>query len=251
MQTAERSSHTDLSESVIYNRCLFAYHSVADSIKGKVVELGSGEGYGINLLAPNADYYLALDKYPLNPELLNKVDFKQIVFPNLEAIPDNTFDIAISFQVIEHIKDDKMFISQINRILKPQGKAYITTPNKKMSLTRNPWHVREYLGYELKLLFEKNFSSVSIKGVYGNDDVNQYYLKNKEAVRKIKKIDIFDLENRLPAKLLQKPYDILNRLNRRKLLKNETNSVNNITVNSFYLDEYTDKAFDIFIEATK
>lgn len=251
MQTAERSSHTDLSESVIYNRCLFAYHSVVDNINGKVVELGSGEGYGINLLAPSADYYLALDKYPLNSELLDKVDFKQILFPNLEAIPDNTFDVAVSFQVIEHIKDDKMFISEISRILKPQGKAYITTPNKKMSLTRNPWHVREYLGDELKLLFEKKFSSVSIKGVYGNDDVNQYYLKNKEAVRKIKKIDIFDLENKLPAKLLQKPYDILNRLNRRKLLKNETNSVNNITVNSFYLDEYTDKAFDIFIEAIK
>ncbi|GIS31642.1 MAG: hypothetical protein Ct9H90mP3_4380 [Flammeovirgaceae bacterium] len=41
-----------------------------------------------------------------------------------------------SFQVIEHIKNDKLFIKEIHRILKPGGKALISNPNISMTLTK-------------------------------------------------------------------------------------------------------------------
>ena len=50
----------------------------------------------------------------------------------------------VTFQVIEHIKRDRDFLKEIYRVLKPGGKLILTTPNKNMSITRNPWHVREY-----------------------------------------------------------------------------------------------------------
>ena len=67
LQTAERSSNYDPSENVVFQRHLVAYKEAAKLINGGVVlEIGSGEGYGINELAPQSDSYIAIDKYPTN-----------------------------------------------------------------------------------------------------------------------------------------------------------------------------------------
>ena len=49
MQTAERSSHLDPSENVIFQRHMIAYKQAAKLISGTVLEIGCGEGYGISL----------------------------------------------------------------------------------------------------------------------------------------------------------------------------------------------------------
>ena len=51
---------------------------------------------------------------------------------------DNSIDFVVTFQVIEHIKDDEKFVQEIHRVLKPGGKLILTTPNILMSLSRNP-----------------------------------------------------------------------------------------------------------------
>ena len=43
LQTAERSSHLDPSENVIYQRHLIAYKEAANLISGTVLEIGSQE----------------------------------------------------------------------------------------------------------------------------------------------------------------------------------------------------------------
>jgi hypothetical protein len=65
MQTAERSTGLDPSEHIIYNRCLFAYETAAGMVNGSIIELGSGEGYGMRLLAPLSAHYLAIDKFEI------------------------------------------------------------------------------------------------------------------------------------------------------------------------------------------
>jgi SAM-dependent methyltransferase len=163
---------------------------------------------------------------------------------------DNTFDFVVSFQVIEHIKDDNYFVKEIHRVLKPSGKFIVTTPNILTTLTRNPWHIREYKKEELQKLLLQNFYSVEMLGVYGNDKVMRYYEHNKQSVQKILKWDVFDLQHKLPAFILRIPYDILNRWNRKKLLK-ENPLTKDITVNDFYLSPVSDTALDLFYIATK
>ena len=255
LQTAERSSGLDPSENVIYQRHLIAYKEAANIISGKVLEIGSGEGYGIDELAPNSTSYIAVDKYntSISKELgeNNKITFIQTEVPPLSEIDDDSIDFVVSFQVIEHIKDDQYFLQEIFRVLKPGGKAILTTPNKIMSITRNPWHIREYSPSEMRGILEKNFDNVELKGVFGNEKVMTYYKKNKESVRKITRFDILNMQYWLPRWILEIPYDILNRINRQSLQDDNKLIVESVLHTDYSISESNDSCLDHFCIVTK
>ena len=257
MQTAERVSQRDTSDNYVFQRSILAYVEAAKIVSGKVLEIGTGSGYGIEVIASNTDKFVTIDKFESdvasNKELLgdNDVEFMQMNVPPLKGIEDNSFDYVITFQVIEHIKDDNEFVKEVYRVLKPGGKLIVSTPNIKMSITRNPWHIREYTVPEFTALLGKQFPKVEPLGVFGNHKVMDYYNENKKSVEKITKFDIFNFQYILPRWILQIPYDILNRINRRKLLTENTSLVSGIEMDDYFIDKATDKCFDLFYVATK
>ena len=255
LQTAERSSHLDPSENVVYQRHLLAYKEAAKLVSGTVLEIGSGEGYGVTELAPLSDKYIAVDKYDtyiadaLKGE--NDIVFIQSEVPPLKEIEDNSIDYVVTFQVIEHIQNDEAFLKEIKRVLIPGGKLIMTTPNILMSLTRNPWHIREYNPEQMTSIVKSIFSVFEVKGIFGNEKVMDYYQKNKISVEKITRWDIFKMQYWAPRWLLQIPYDILNRINRYNLKNDNHELVEKINYTDFYISSSKDNGLDHYVIATK
>ncbi len=248
--TTEITSDEIVSDNPIHQRLLFAYHQATQYVKEEALEVGCGVGRGIELLLPFCATYTGIDK---NEKLLAQLQntyptgrFIHQNVPPLSGIHTGTYDWVVAFQVIEHIENDDLFVKELQRVLKPKGKLIITTPNRLRSLSRNPWHVREYVDTELKALMLKHFTSVETFGVQGNEKVEAYMEQNRKSVEKITRYDIFNLQHRLPRFLLQIPYDILNRMNREKLQKGNTGLVNDIQYTDYSLTHDTKNCLDFF-----
>ena len=148
--------------------------------------------------------------------------------------------------MIEHIANDRLFLKEIYRLLKPGGKAIISTPNNSHTLSRNPWHEREYLPQELIDLAKGIFDRVEAKGIGGNEKVWTYHEANRKSVQRIMRFDVFDLQHKLPASILRLPYEILNRINRNSLHKNQWKSVVEITHEDYPLVDDPEEGLDLF-----
>lgn len=249
--TAERVSR-DASDNFVFQRSLLAYRAAAERIGGEVLEIGTGSGYGVEVVSPHAAHFVTVDKHAPDDAVpgMERAVFQQAVVPPLD-FASNRFDFVLSFQVIEHIRRDREFVREVRRVLRPGGKFIVTTPNALMSLTRNPWHVREYSAAQLRSLLECEFTEVEALGISGNEKVMEYYGENRRSVERITRFDLLDLQHRLPRWMLQLPYDLLNRLNRRKLLRTNNELTRSITMEDYRLGPVSDDCFDLFYVATK
>lgn len=252
IQTAERSSALDASENPIYQRHMAAYKAAIPWMKGSVLEIGCGEGYGMKLLARHCQQYLGIDKFPVpNLQVPTNARTLQMTVPPLGGINSDQFDAVVTFQVIEHIQNDHEFLMEIHRVLQPGGVLILTTPNRLMSLTRNPWHVREYDPQAMRAILESVFGKVDLRGIFGNHKVMNYYERNKASVQKFTRWDWLNLQYRLPRRWLQLPYDLANRLNRRMLEQKNDRLVSDIVSDDYPILNLTDQALDYFAVCTK
>ena len=250
--TAERVS-VEASDNYVFQRSLLAYHTAAQLINGVVLEVGTGSGYGVDVVSPRADRFITIDKFDCGLDLRQSpnVEFRRMTVPPLAGVADQSVDCVISFQVIEHIEDDVKMIEEVWRVLRPGGRFIVSTPNRLMSLTRNPWHVREYTPAEFAALLGTKCDKVEQMGVFGNAKVMEYYTANRASVQRIARLDVLDLQHRLPRWMLQIPYDLLNRLNRRRLLSENNDLTRSIRMEDYRLVPAHEGCFDWFFVATK
>ncbi|WPO83987.1 class I SAM-dependent methyltransferase [Chryseobacterium sp. JJR-5R] len=144
----------------------------------KVLDFGCGSGYGAKMLSETAEYVFGVD---ISQEA---VDFakKEYISPNLDFITysglgNEKFDVITSFQVIEHVKNDSEYITQLKKLLAPKGILLISTPDRKNRLfnyIQKPWnifHLKEYSYKSLKQLLENHFSTVEILKIGSDCDL--------------------------------------------------------------------------------
>jgi SAM-dependent methyltransferase len=254
-KTTEIASSDLSSDNPVHQRLLFPYLEAARRVSGNVLEIGCGTGRGVGVLAPVVTHYTGVDK---NEPLLRQLRaaypqfrFIDMVLPPLRGLADASFDYVVTFQVIEHIDDDDAFVREAYRVLKPGGQLLLTTVNRTFSLTRNPWHVREYLAEELKARLARFFPAVETLGVHGNRKVMDYYEQNKRSVERITRFDVLNLQYRLPRRWLQVPYDLANRLSRNWLQQSDQQLVTGISHEDYYLSTRPADSLDFFYVATK
>lgn len=188
-------------------RHLFAYEHAAALAAGRtVLEAGFGEGYGSRLLAKTAAKVSAVDNNSAavaHAAASYRASNLEFSFYDGRTLPfgDSVFDLAVAFQVIEHTDDDRGFLEEVRRVLKPGGTCLLTTPNRlhRLKPGQKPWykfHKREYTREELESL---------MRGVFGDCEV-AYVQAPRE---------LFDMELRVAriatlAQSLRLPEAVLN-----------------------------------------
>jgi predicted SAM-dependent methyltransferase len=105
-------------------------------INKHILHIGPTEAFA-KLVREKSGKYYCLDKNP------NRSNICKDDITNLNIFKDNAFDIVICFHVLEHIVDDIKAISEITRVLKPNGLALISVPLQKKSLFTYTWTEEE------------------------------------------------------------------------------------------------------------
>jgi ubiquinone/menaquinone biosynthesis C-methylase UbiE len=149
-----------------------------------LADLGCGDGplfpalVRAGVIAPGRPVY-AVD---LEAERLARVEAR---FPWIEtvvasadgvpAIEDGSLDAVVSTMVMEHVPDERAYLGEIRRLLRPGGRAYLTTVFKKPwawyfrkrdgESVLDPSHLREYtdLGAFRALVREAGFREVALE----------------------------------------------------------------------------------------
>jgi len=176
----------DLVEKEHLARYEFALQYLGDK---KVLDLGCGSGYGVDLIASKASEVIGVDisdeAISYSRQHYKKENIKFFVgdAANLHFFRDEEFDAVVSFEVIEHITTYLKFLKEIRRVLKNDGILIISTPNKKYhspgsEKPRNIFHVIEFELDGFKKLLTEYFGDVVIYGQY-------YPSRIKELVKKL------------------------------------------------------------------
>jgi len=257
--------HAGAIEQVQFVRHLFAYSQASHLISpiGRVLEVGSGEGYGADYLACEERAIVATDVS------LQSLRHLTAAYPRItrrcqatgSELPfkDDTFDAVVSFQVIEHLSTPVTFLREIRRVLKPSGQVILTTPNRRLRLLPfqrpwNPYHVHEYVGTELDRLLGKVFRRRHVWGVMATPDV---MLLEKIRLRQRPIVVYGDVVKRL-IRALCPPRWVggarrLDCGSRRYAPGPQpfTGEGRTIGVEDFFLSSDCDRSLDLFVEATK
>ena len=119
-----------------------AERTLAVDFRGrKILELGSGMGMlvvvarkiGLDLIGsePAANSYKSLRAATEALLRANDVSLDSIDRSSGEGLPwaDGTFDVVLSYQVLEHVRDPRLTLREAMRVLKPGGRLYFDMPN--------------------------------------------------------------------------------------------------------------------------
>jgi len=90
----------------------------------------------------------------------------QMDIQQMDAIADNSFDGFLALHVLNHVKDDRLALKEIQRVLRPGGVALVTIPYREGERTAEMSNVLEHYGAE-------NYAKYGVGSYrrYGLDDV--------------------------------------------------------------------------------
>lgn len=152
-----------------YHRYLWAQPLVTGR---RVLDLGSGEGFGAAILAESAEAVVGVEIDPLTVEhaRLNYqaegLEFREGSATDLSSFPDGSFDAVVLFELIEHVAEQDDVMREVARVLAPSGLLILSTPDRRTysesTGQANPFHEKELTLDELRNLLGSRFDNVEL-----------------------------------------------------------------------------------------
>lgn len=102
------------------------------SLRGKVIaDVGCGAGAVLDCLGGLAARTIGIEPQRDFGALLTAKRHTHYLYASiLAAAEPASVDVALSFQVIEHVPDPLQFLQDVRACLKPGGRLHLTTPNR-------------------------------------------------------------------------------------------------------------------------
>lgn len=139
-----------------------------------VLDAACGEGYGAALLAGNARSVTGVD---LDEQTITHATKR---YGNLENLgfqvadctelpfEDDSFDVIVSFETLEHLASQETLMSEFRRVLSPAGFLLLSCPDKAEYSDKrgfqNEFHVRELYKDQLQELISSQFPACHLMG---------------------------------------------------------------------------------------
>lgn len=149
---------------------LARYNFASKYTRGKrILDVATGTGYGANILRKNgAREVVAVDREQGALDYATKrygTDGLTWMNGDAYALPfDKEFDVVVSFETIEHLKEPERFVEQCKKSIKPGGLYVVSTPENVGGPFCSEFHELEFSREEFRTLLEKHFPSVKLYG---------------------------------------------------------------------------------------
>ncbi len=102
---------------------------ISVSNSGKILDIGAGTG---DFLEEAKSQGWDVTGIEPSPQARAIAESKGVSFAkDTSALPDNTFDVITMWHVLEHVPDFSAQLTELKRLLKPDGTIYIAVPNYK------------------------------------------------------------------------------------------------------------------------
>lgn len=153
---------------------LFKEHEVryvfaARYVEGKdVLDVACGSGIGTDFLrraGARKVYGLDIDPHAVAYAQARYADceFAECDATDL-SLPDESVDVVVSFETLEHLRDQERFLRECSRVLRPKGVLICSTPNTNVYRWHgaNPYHMRELTPAQFRKAVEAHLSHVAL-----------------------------------------------------------------------------------------
>jgi ubiquinone/menaquinone biosynthesis C-methylase UbiE len=149
---------------------VYRYAFACRFVKGKrVLDVACGEGYGsASLQQAGAANVIGIDVSPETCEHARQKYGVDARCASAEKIrlPNNSIDIVVSFETIEHLPNPLRFLDECARVLAPGGRLIISTPNKGLyrapNEPQNPFHCSEMTEDEFASALRSRFRKLEL-----------------------------------------------------------------------------------------
>lgn len=184
---------------LIYLFHIATYNFCLPYLQGKkVLEFGSGSGYGTHRISGACQHITGVDisaeaiAYAKSQYVSDNLKYQVIRDIQSEPLPfsDNEFDVVISFQVMEHIRQVDKYLAEIQRVLRDGGTLIIATPDRTTRLFpgQRPWnryHVNEHDPGSFLATMVPRFPDTTLYGMSARRDVIDIELNRTRRTRLI------------------------------------------------------------------